>query len=587
MIPIGIIGIGCYFPGSRGVDAYWSFLMDGRDGISETPRERWDAEALYHSDPKLPGHICTRRGGFLDDVERFDANFFSISPREALRMDPQQRLLLEVSWEALEHAGVTAERLAASRAGVFIGISATDWARLLPARGLDAITSYTASGASLAIAANRLSYFYNLRGPSIAVDTACSSSLMAIWLAAQSIDRGECHLALAGGVNLMLLPDASISLSQAGLLSPTGRCRTFDGGADGFVRAEGVGIVVLKPLADAVRDGDRIIATLIGGAVNHNGRTNGLVSPHGAAQEDLLREAWAHAQRNPGTAAFFEAHGTGTFLGDAMEGNAIGRLVSQRGLGADPIPLGSVKTNIGHTEAAAGVASFIKAALALQHGELPGNLHFERCNPEVPLERLGLRVPTGPTVLTANTGGVSSFGFGGANVHLVLERAEPQSVEQATTAAQVPGLALISAKSLPALRSRAEQLAEELDLPSASEMMNWRNLLHTLAIRRTALDYRLALVCDSPESLHKGLRTFLAGEPIVCGAVGRKSPANRHAQSLALCLDPNSLLAAAKAWVNGVPLDMRGLDYGRPVCLPAYPWEWTPFPIYPSLAAGF
>ncbi len=579
MNPIAIVGMACRFPGSRGVDAYWSFLMEGREGIAETPRERWDADAIYDPNPKMPGRLCTRRGGYLTDIDCFDATFFSVSPREARRMDPQQRLLLEVSWEALEHAGLAADRLAGSRTGVFVGISATDWARLLPARGLEEVTPYTASGASLAVAANRLSYFYNWRSPSLAVDTACSSSLMAIWLAAQSIDRGECPLALAGGVNLMLLPDASISLSQAGLLSPTGCCRAFDSGANGFVRAEGVGLVVLKPLSDALRDGDRIVATLIGGAANHNGRTNGLVSPNGAAQEELLREAWEHAGRDPRAAAFFEAHGTGTFLGDAMEASAIGRLVGSHTSGQDPIALGSVKTNIGHAEAAAGVASFIKAALALQLGVFPGNLHFERPNPEVPFDRIALQVPTGPTPLAGNTCGVSSFGFGGTNVHLVLETPPSVAREQLTPTAPTAGLALISAKTLPALKARAEGLLAWQDTPHACKAP-WRNTLHTLAIRRSALDYRLAVVCDSPEVLRKRLQAYLTGEPDAAVVSGRKSPSARHAESFHLGHDLNTMLIAAQAWVSGAPLEITRMNQGELVELPTYPWECTRFPIY-------
>jgi acyl transferase domain-containing protein len=553
--------------------------MEGREGITETPRERWNADALYDPDPQTPGRICTRRGGYLTDIDRFDATFFSVSPREARRMDPQQRLLLEVSWEALEHAGLAAERLAGSRTGVFVGISATDWARLLPARGLEAVTPYTASGASLAVAANRLSYFYNWRGPSLAVDTACSSSLMAIWLAAQSIDRGECSLALAGGVNLMLLPDASISLSQAGLLSPRGCCRAFDGGADGFVRAEGVGLVVLKPLADAVRDGDRILATLVGGASNHNGRTNGLVSPNGAAQEELLREAWEHARREPRAAGFFEAHGTGTFLGDAMEANALGRLVGPRGINQGPIAIGSVKTNLGHAEAAAGVASFIKAALALQHGIFPGNLHFERPNPEVSFDRFAIQVPTGPTPLAGDTCGVSSFGFGGANVHLVLETPPSAPREKTTPSEPTAGLAMISAKTLPALKSRAKGLLAWVDMPHTSTVP-WRNILHTLAVRRSALDHRLAVLCDSPETFRKRLQAFLAGEPDTTVVLGRKSSSARHAKSLYLGNDPNTMLAMAEAWVSGAPLESSHMNQGELVELPTYPWESTLFPIY-------
>jgi acyl transferase domain-containing protein len=584
MIPIAIVGIGCRFAGCRGVDAYWSFLMDGKEGITEVPGDRWDAGALYDPDPRAPGRTCTRRGGFLDDIDCFDAGFFKVSPREASRMDPQQRLLLEVSWEALEHAGLAPDRLAGSPMGVFVGVSATDWARLVPARGLEAVTPYTASGASLAVVANRLSYFYDVQGPCLAIDTACSSSLMAVWLAAQSLERGECPLALAAGVNLMLLPDVGVSLSQAGLLSPAGRCRAFDAAADGFVRAEGVGVVILKPLHDALRDGDRVYATLIGGATNHNGRTNGLVSPNGAAQEALLTSAWARAGRDPRESGFFEAHGTGTFLGDAMEANAIGRVISKgeaSQVGGVPCVLGSAKTNIGHAEAAAGIASLIKAALALHHGTFPGNLHFDRPNPEIPFDRLPLRVPTEPVALERGTGGVSSFGFGGSNVHLVLETAPPVTAKTPVVSGPPPGLALLSAKTAVALRDRAEGLLRWLDGPLAGGT-GWADLLHTLAVRRSALDHRLALACDGPEALREGLRACLAGAPMPGGAAGRMTAAARHAEPFPLGHAPATLLEAAHTWVRGGPLDLRGLENGVPVDLPSYPWQRERFPIYPS-----
>jgi acyl transferase domain-containing protein len=575
MIPIAIVGMGCRFPGCRGVDGYWSMLMNGKEGITEVPPDRWDVDAFYNPDPRTPGCSWTRRGGFLDDIDCFDAGFFKVSPREASRMDPQQRLLLEVSWEALEHAGIAPDRLARSPLGVFVGVSATDWARLLPARGLEAVTPYTTTGASLAVVANRLSYFYDVQGPCLAIDTACSSSLMAVWLAAQSLDRGECPVALAAGVNIILLPDVGISLSQAGLLSPGGRCRAFDALADGFVRAEGVGVVVLKPLRDALRDGDRVYATLIGGATNHDGRTNGLVSPNGAAQEALLAAAWAHAARDLREAAFFEAHGTGTFLGDAMEANAIGRLLGQHG--GPPCALGSAKTNIGHAEAAAGIASLIKAALALHHGTFPGNLHFEQPNPEIPFERLSLQVPTGPIPLARVTGGVSSFGFGGTNVHLVLEKAPLLAADPTATSTQPPGVMLLSAKTPVALRARAEGLLNWLD----QGQVPWADLLHTLAVRRSALDHRLGLCCNRPEELRKGLGAFLTGAPLLAGALGYRAASARHAAPLPLDEAADTCLTAVQAWVRGAPLDMSALETGAPIDLPPYPWQLDRFPIYP------
>ena len=359
-------------------------------------------------------------------MDGFDADFFGISPREAECMDPQQRLLLEVAWEALEDAGQVPARLAGTSVGVFIGISTSDYGRM---RGADRVTgdSYSISGNAPSIAANRLSYVLNFRGPSLAVDTACSSSLVAVHLAIRSIQSGESTVALAGGVNLILSPEISKQLASAGFLASDGRCKTFDSRADGYVRGEGAGIVVLKPLEQAIVDGDPVYAVIRGSAINQDGRTNGLTAPSLEAQAEVLREAYRSAGVLPGRAQYVEAHGTGTLLGDPIEASALGTVLAEGRPSGELCSLGSVKSNIGHLEAAAGVAGLIKVALALHYREIPASLHYQAPNPHIPFAKLQLQVQREltrwPETNPASLAGVSSFGFGGTNAHVVVESA--------------------------------------------------------------------------------------------------------------------------------------------------------------------
>ncbi|MFF0775791.1 beta-ketoacyl synthase N-terminal-like domain-containing protein [Nonomuraea wenchangensis] len=413
--PVAVIGVGCRFPGAHGPEAYWKLLVDGRDAVGEVPEGRWEAfdDGSARTREALAG--VTRHGGFLADVAGFDAEFFGISPGEAAAMDPQQRLLLETAWEALEHAGHAPRTLSGSRTGVYAGLSGTEYAHLTGA-DLAAVDAWTATGAALSIAANRVSYLLDLRGPSLAVDTACSSSLVATHLAVTGLRAGECDLALAAGVNLLLSPLITVAFDRGGGTAADGRCKAFDAAADGMVRAEGCGVVVLKRLADAVRDGDRVLAVIRESAVGQDGRSNGLVAPNPEAQESLLRQVYARLGRGPD---YIEAHGTGTLLGDPIEARAIAAAVPT------PVLLGSVKTNLGHLEAAAGVAGLIKAVLALHHGVIPPSLHFREPNPHIPWERL--RVVTEPTPWPRGEGGdppragVSAFGFGGTNAHVALD----------------------------------------------------------------------------------------------------------------------------------------------------------------------
>ncbi|HEY2502020.1 MAG TPA: SDR family NAD(P)-dependent oxidoreductase [Mycobacterium sp.] len=517
--PIAIVGIGCRFPGADGPAAFWRLLSDGVDAITDIPPDRWDADASETA--------ATRRGGFLDQVDRFDPQFFGISPREAARMDPQQRLLLEVAWEALEDAGQVPERLAGSRTGVFIGISTYDYGHFQLGQP-DSIDAYTGTGSALSIAANRLSYFCDFRGPSMAIDTACSSSLVAIHLACRSLREGECTLALVGGANVILSPALGLNFSEAGVMAADGRCKTFDARADGYVRGEGAGIVVLKPLGQALADGDPIYAVIRGSATNQDGRTNGLMAPGRASQEAVLAEAYHRADLLPGVVQYVEAHGSGTSLGDAIEAKALGAILAQGRAPGSRCLVGSVKTNIGHLEAAAGVAGLIKVALALRHRAIPPSLHFAEPNPLIPFDRLPLRVAQTLTPWPENGGravaGVSSFGFGGANAHVVVTEAPQVRVTQPAddTAEERVELLPLSARSPEALAALAGryELALATGVPLA-------DLCYTAGARRGHHDHRLAVVGDSPAELSEGLAAYRQGGARPGLFAGRCRPGQR------------------------------------------------------------
>jgi acyl transferase domain-containing protein/acyl carrier protein len=475
--PIAIVGIACRFPLSPDPRAFWRLLRDGVDATRTVPPDRWDADALYDPDPQAPGTINTRRGAFLDRVDLFDPMFFGISPREACEMDPQQRLALELAWEALEDAGIPPRSLSGSRTGVFMGVIFRDYADLH--RTVDApVTSHTGPGTSLAIVANRISYLFGLRGPSLSVDTACSSSLVSVHLACQSLRDGECSIALAGGVNLILYPGIAVELTKFGGLSGDGRCKAFDARADGFARGEGAGMVVLKPLSRALADGDPVYALIRGGAVNNDGFSNGLTAPSPQAQVEVLTDAYARAGVDPRRVQYVETHGTGTPLGDPIEARALAEVLCAGRDPARPLVIGSAKTNIAHQEGSAGIAGLIKLALAIHHREIPPNLHFERPNPDIPFAELGLRVQTelGPWPVVDEEpilAGVSSFGWGGTNAHLILEGVPmPAPVEADTGSAgpggravfvfsglgsQWPGMARDLLRSEPLVRARLER----------------------------------------------------------------------------------------------------------------------------------
>ncbi|HEV2149464.1 MAG TPA: polyketide synthase, partial [Longimicrobiaceae bacterium] len=427
--PLAVVGMGCRFPGGADdPDRFWELLREGFDAVREIPADRWDADALYDADPDAAGKLSTRWGAFLDGVDRFDPDFWGIAPREAARMDPQQRILLEVAWRALEDAGLPAERLAGSRTGVFVGAHnhSTDYARMQFADP-EGVDTYTGTGTSHAVLAGRLAYLLDLRGPSVCVDTACSSSLVAVHLACRSLRERESDLAVAAGVNLILAPDFTLAATRMKMLSADGRCKTFDAAADGIVRGEGCGVVVLKRLSDALRDGDRIRAVIRGSAINQDGHTNGLTAPSGLAQREVVRAALADARLEPWRVGYVETHGTGTALGDPIEVEALAETVGAPAEGAGPCVLGAVKTNLGHTEGAAGIAGLVKAVLCLERGEVPTNLHFGALNPHVALGGTRLELACGPRPWprgsATRVAGVSSFGWSGTNAHLVLEEA--------------------------------------------------------------------------------------------------------------------------------------------------------------------
>ena len=463
--PVAVVGIGVRLPAGPGrvaedAPSWWDALEAGADAVVEVPPERWDADAWYDPDPDAPGRMNTRWGGFLAGVDRFDAAFFGISPREAVSMDPQQRLVLEVAWRALEDAGIPALGLAGSRSGVYLGICTSDYARLGDASGAGGqLDTYSGTGGACGVAAGRLAYTLGLEGPALVVDTACSSSLVATHLAVQGLRAGECDLALAGGVNLVLLPDGTVTLSRLRMMAPDGRCKPFDASADGFVRGEGCAILVLKRLADAQADGDRVLAVIAGSAVNQDGRSSGLTAPNGPAQEAVVRAALANAGRAPAEVAYVEAHGTGTALGDPIEMNALAAVLAP-GRGR-PLLVGSVKSNIGHLEAAAGVAGLVKAIGVLSRRVVPPTLHFRALNPEIRTGACPVRVVDRPTPLPDGApavAGVSSFGFSGTNAHIVLEAPpEPPADSAERPARRVEALPLSarSPEALDALRGYA------------------------------------------------------------------------------------------------------------------------------------
>lgn len=515
---IAIVGIGCRFPGEvNSPTEFWEKLKGGLDAITDVPADRWQLEEYYDPDTNKAGKIKSAKGGFIKDIDKFDAEFFSIFPAEAQCIDPQQRMLLEVTYQALEDAGIPLEKLSGSKTAVFMGVFMNDYWDI-QASGLhrDHISPHVPMGVSLTSIANRLSYVYNLKGPSVTLDTACSSSLVGVHLACRSIWSGESQMALAGGVNLILRPESSIMMSKGNFLSPDGYCKTFDSRANGYVRSEGTGVIVLKPLSQAEADGDHIHAIIRGTAVNQDGHTEeGFTVPSVDAQVEMLRTAYADAGVDPALVSYVEAHGTGTPVGDPIETNAFSQVLGKDRSADNPCLIGSVKSNIGHLEAAAGIAGLVKLAMVLQNKAVPGNLHFRNPNRKIPFEQYKLKVVDSfmplPETRKPLIGGVNSFGAGGTNAHVVMEAYVPAASKQ-KAAAKDKGvdteLFLLSARSLTALKAQAQQYTGVLS--NTSDTL--KDICFSLANRRSAHEHRLSIACRSKEALTEALQAFLNEE---------------------------------------------------------------------------
>ncbi|MEO0839176.1 MAG: type I polyketide synthase [Cyanobacteria bacterium J06643_5] len=509
MEPIAIIGVGCRFPGARNHEEFWHLLHQGVDAISEVPFSRWDIDAYYDSEPVTPGKMNTRYGGFIKEVDLFDPSFFGISPREAERMDPQQRLFLEVAWETLENAAVAPSKLSGSQTGVFVGIGNYDYG-LLSAKNLNSVNAYDGTGNSIGITAARLSYLLNLRGPSLTIETACSSSLVALHLACQSLRAKESDSCLVGAVSLMLSPTQTITYSQARMMAPDGRCKTFDASADGYVRGEGCGVVLLKRLQDAIKDGDRIQAIIKGSAINQDGLTNGLTAPNGPSQQAVIRQALQNAGVEPSEISYVEAHGTGTSLGDPIEVRSLKTVLMQERQLNQPCWIGSVKTNIGHLEAAAGIAGLIKVVLSLQNKKIPPHLHLKQLNKYISFKGTPFEIPTKlqPWQVEHRIAGISSFGFGGTNAHVILEEAPILSQEEEQLKRPLHLLTL-SAKSQPALQALTKRYQSFL---TSHPELSAADICFSTNTGREHFDHRLAIVVQDKQQLQQDLINFAGGD---------------------------------------------------------------------------
>ncbi|MEM7127080.1 MAG: type I polyketide synthase, partial [Chloroflexota bacterium] len=533
--PIAIIGIGCRFPTAsstksiRTPEQFWAFLRDGGDAVSEVPPDRWDVDAYYDPDPATPGKSHIWHGAFLTEVDAFEPQFFNLSPREAITIDPQQRLLLEVSWEALERAGIVPSTLVESQTGVFMGISGSDYGSILVQNGIND-NLYGRTGVDISVATGRISYALGLTGPCVAIDTACSSSLVAIHQACQSLHQQECDLALAGGVGLILSPENTIGFSKAGMLSQDGQCKTFDAAANGYVRGEGCGTVVLKRLSDAVADDDQILAVIRGSMVNHDGPSSGLTAPRGPSQQTVIRQALKQANIDPENVSYIEAHGTGTPLGDPIEIGALGAVFRNR---SEPLWVGSIKTNLGHLEAAAGIAGLIKIILMLEHEQIPPHLHFQTPNPQIDWAQSPVQIPTvltnwtmPETAATAATNservaGVSSFGFSGTNAHVILS-SPPEGTQPApepildrpeASAERSMHLLTLAAKSEPALIGLVKAYQASLEQASEDQdVLNLANICYSAHTSRSHFAHRLGIVASSIEALQETLAQIERGE---------------------------------------------------------------------------
>jgi acyl transferase domain-containing protein/NAD(P)-dependent dehydrogenase (short-subunit alcohol dehydrogenase family) len=594
---VAIIGMAGRFPQSRNLHIFWQNLVNEKDLITEIPAERWPWQE-YFGDPREENKTCSRWGGFLEDIDRFDASFFRISPREAELMDPQQRLWMEVVWEGIEDSGYRPSDLRGTKTGIFVGVCNDDYRSLIESKAANTEV-LTATGTFFSIIPNRVSYFLDLRGPSVAVDTACSSSLVAIHQACRAIQDGDADLALAGGVNLCCSPKPYISFSQGGMLSPDGRCKTFDKDANGYVRGEGIGVVFLKGLQRAIDDHDHIYAVIKGSTVNHGGFTTSLTAPNPKAQTELLVSAYQAAGIPPWTVSYIETHGTGTELGDPIEVNglkkAFARLAEKLNDGAAVsvgyCGIGSVKTNIGHLESAAGIAGVIKILLAMQHRTLPASINFRQMNPYIELEDSpfyvvrqtqkweGIRNSQNEEL--PRRAGVSSFGIGGANAHVVLEEYRPFEERTPSIASSKEGeIIVLSAKTEDRLNGCAEDLLDFLENREGGRHVRLADMAYTLQIGRESFEHRLAIVARNKEELVAKLRAFLQGNQTDGLFVGRTprgqiSIGAKHDHVMQLLQSGANLERLAALWTDGGDIDWHGLQHDGPrqrISLPTYPF---------------
>lgn len=579
--PLAIVGMGCRFPGAANPDEFWDLLQHGR-AADTVPGDRWD-ESLRADQEKQPGYITSNRAGWLDSIDQFDASFFGISGREAESLDPQQRLLLEIAWETFENAGIVPQASRGQRVGAFVGICSNDYLYRLNQRGMDSIDTYLSTGNAHGAAAGRLSYVMDWRGPSVAIDTACSSSLTALHLASRSLRYGDCDMAIAMGVNVILAPELSVSFSQAGMLSPTGRCHTFSSGADGFVRGEGCGAVLLKRLRDAIRDGDNIHCVVRGTATNQDGRSVGLTAPNGTAQQAVIRTAMKDASLKPEQIDYVEAHGTGTPLGDPIEIDALRQVFGPTRNAQHPLKIGSVKTNVGHLEGAAGIAGVIKVALSIKHHTIPAHLHCDH-----PSETIDWQWPVEITTDSQRWGskmrvaGISSFGFGGSNAHVILSNAPVQNplspgvvkpgmisgeVIGSETDASPESLFVLSAKSPRALREYAQRFADRF----TREPQRLIDICYSAATTREVFDHRIAFVVESTTDLIMQLRSFASGATSMPEI---SMPSSRG--SVVSAMSP-TLSALADSFIRGDSIDWSSLfqSPSRRIELPTYPFQRT------------
>ena len=508
--PIAIVGMGCRMPGGCDTpEAFWSLLKDGINAVGPVPADRWQMDSFYHPDPLEPGKTTLKAGGFLENVDGFDARFFGISPREATRMDPQQRLLLQTAWEAVENAGIAMDKLRGSKTGVFVAINSNDYLQM-QVSDPNNLDLYSIIGGANSIAANRISYAFDLRGPSLSVDTACSSSLVALHLAVKSLRDKECDMSFAAGVNLLLSPFTTMAHTKGLPIATDNHCKTFDASADGYVRGEGCGMLVLKRQSDAIRDGDPIWALIRGTAVNQDGRTNGLTAPNGLSQQDVIRDALKSGGVEAHQVSYVECHGTGTELGDPIEVEALLEVYGENRPKGSKLVLGSAKTNIGHLEAAAGMAGLLKAVLAIHHREIPQNLHFQTLNPHIPIAGSDFHVAQAHQNWQADNdqyfAAVSSFGAGGTNGHVILE--QPASVTKPFEPAEGAFPLLLSAHTKGALKGLAQSFSKYLqETPVA-----YSDIAATAAQSRARHHVRLGLVAHSREDAARQLNAYLEDE---------------------------------------------------------------------------